>query len=244
MNRRMQGLWIGDELSAMERLSIASFLAHGHEFDLYVYGAVRGVPAGTRIRDGGEILPRDRIFVYRDHPSYAGFSNYFRYKLLLEKGGWWVDLDSVCLKPFDFDAEFVFSSEHDRSGQQTPNVGFIKSPPDSAIMEELWQHCQSKDTSRISWGETGPGLLKRALPRYGLESTVQESHVFCPVGFYEWERLVDPDETWSFLDSTRAIHLWNEMWRRSDRDKDAAYHPDCLYEQLKSRYGIRSMQVS
>jgi hypothetical protein len=39
-----------------------------------------------------------------------------------------------------------------------------------------------------------------------------------------------PDE------ATHAIHLWNEMWRRNQQDKNHQYHPDCLYEQLKRKY--------
>jgi len=38
-----------------------------------------------------------------------------------------------------------------------------------------------------------------------------------------------------------GIHLWNEMWRRADRDKDRSYHPDCLYERLKRRYLCTSL---
>ena len=33
-----------------------------------------------------------------------------------------------------------------------------------------------------------------------------------------------------------AVHLWNEMWRDSGQDKNAAYDPECLYEQLKKKY--------
>jgi hypothetical protein len=239
MSRRIQGLWVGEALSVLERLSIASFLAHGHEFDLFTYGPVRGIPAGARLRDAAEILGPERVFRYRDHASYAGFANYFRYKLLLEKGGWWVDLDAVCMKPFDFDEEFIFSSEQTGDGRQVPNVGFIKAPAGSAIMRELWRRCQEKPPDQIRWGETGPRLLAQVLPQFGLEASVQESHVFCPIVDCDWERVLDPRETWSFPPSTRAIHLWNEMWRRADRDKSAAYDPACLFEQLKARYGIR-----
>src|SRR5215213_329764 len=105
----LQTLWIGPRLSAMEQLSIQSFLRHGHELHLYTYGDVEGVPRGTVLRDANEILPRERIFVYRDFPSVSGFSNFFRYKLLLERGGWWVDADMVCVRPFDFDSPHVFA---------------------------------------------------------------------------------------------------------------------------------------
>src|SRR3954451_19785346 len=68
----IQTLWIGPELSTLERLSLRSFLAHGHEVCLYTYGEVRGVPAGGAVRDAAEILPAAAVFRYRDLPSYAG----------------------------------------------------------------------------------------------------------------------------------------------------------------------------
>jgi Glycosyltransferase sugar-binding region containing DXD motif len=292
MNRVMQSLWIGNELSTMERLSITSFLAHGHEFDLYTYGPVGGVPKGVRLRDAVEIIPCENVFglvqsardpgniVIRqgkmivrrivflinllrqreppaeyeivfpflkprgdfrsqDHPSYAVFADFFRYKLLLEKGGWWVDLDAVCLKPFDFDAEYVFASERTRDGREVPTNAFIKAPPGSSIMSALWRICQAKDPARITWGDTGPRLIEQNIRRFGLEANVQRSHVFCPLDFFEWQRSLDPTATWSFPDSTRAIHLWNEMWRRAGKEKDAPYHSECLYENLRAKYRIQ-----
>ena len=120
----IQGLWIGDHLSTMEQLSIASFLDHGHEYHLYVYQPVSNVPTGTSVKDAYEILPESMIFQYRKHPSYAGFANFFRYKLLLDVGGWWVDTDTVCLRPFDFASDYVFSSEPTKAGTDTPSTGF------------------------------------------------------------------------------------------------------------------------
>ena len=59
---------------------------NGHEYHLYVYEDVKNVPAATTLRDGNEILPASEIFQYQGRPSYAGFANFFRYKLLLERG--------------------------------------------------------------------------------------------------------------------------------------------------------------
>jgi hypothetical protein len=124
----IQGLWVGDRLSVMEQLCIRSFQKHGHRFVLYVYGDTAGIPPGTVVADGNSILPASRIFTYREHKTYAGFANIFRYKLLLEKGGWFVDADLVCLRPFDFQDQYVFSSEG-INGRQVVNVGAIKAPP-------------------------------------------------------------------------------------------------------------------
>ena len=60
----IQMLWIGPRLSALERLSMASFLAHGHEVRLYTYGDVEGIPPGVTHHDGREIVPASQVFTY------------------------------------------------------------------------------------------------------------------------------------------------------------------------------------
>src|SRR5260370_41461540 len=96
----VQSLWIGRKLSAMERLSIASFLANGHEYHLYVYEEIENTPKGTVLKAADEILPESMIFQYKSHPSHAGFSNFFRYKILLSRGGRWGVTDGVVLRRF------------------------------------------------------------------------------------------------------------------------------------------------
>jgi hypothetical protein len=63
----------------MERLSIASFLANGHDYHLYAYEDLENAPAGIVVKTADEIIPRSLIFQYKNYPSYAGFSNFFRY---------------------------------------------------------------------------------------------------------------------------------------------------------------------
>jgi len=228
----IQMLWIGPRLSAMERMSIASFLRHGHEVHLYTYGHVDGIPPGTVVRDGREILPAERIFTYRDYASPSGFSNFFRYKLLLERGGWWVDTDMVCLKPFAFAAAHVFGSELSK-GVPFVNCGAIKAPRGSAAMAYAWEVCNAKDPATLRWGETGPSLMKEIVERFGMDDAVQPPSAFCPIPFPQWKRLIDGDDPVDVPRDSYAVHLWNEMWRRESCDKDAAYDPRCLYEALK-----------
>lgn len=235
MNSVVQGLWIGEELSALERLSISSFLANGHEYHLYVYGDVRHVPGKAVVRNGEEVLPASMIFQYAREKSYAGFSNFFRYRLLLEKGGWWADADVVCLKPFDFTNEYVFSSEMDGGAEVTAS-GVIKTPPGSDVMSYAWEVCRRKETRELRWGETGPRLLGEAVRKFSLEKFIEPHEAFCPIGFAEWEDILRPGASPAFSTATYAVHAWNEMWRRAGRDKDGRYHPSCLYERLKGRY--------
>jgi mannosyltransferase OCH1-like enzyme len=232
----IQSLWIGPRLSTMERLSIASFLKNDNDYHLYTYGKVDGIPSGTVVLDAREILPESRIFQYRDHPSYAGFANFFRYKLLLERGGWWADTDAVCLRPFNFTEPYAFSSEPRPGGSDLPNNGFLKAPPGSQIFAEAWERCDSCRPEDLAWGETGPRLIAELLDRFDLGRYLQSAAVFCPIHYGETVKFIEPGVVWSFGESTRAVHLWNEFWRRKAMDKDLTYPPTCPYEIWKRAY--------
>jgi hypothetical protein len=106
----------------------------------------------------------------------------------------------------------------------------------SAIMAHAWQVCQTKEPAQLRWGEVGPHLLAAAVIQYALEAYAKPHTVFCPLGYEAWSQVLEPQAVWAFDGTTHAIHLWNEMWRRSQRDKNQRYHPACLYEQLKETY--------
>lgn len=233
---RIQTLWIGPRLSTMEQLALTSFVQHGHEVELYTYADIDGVPDGVTVRDGNAILPESMIFLYREHRSYSGFSNYFRYRLLLERGGCWADMDMVALRPIAFAEEHVFASEEAR-GTQVVSTGFIQAPAGSPVMQRAWEVCSSKDPTQIRWGETGPALLREVVESFGMQSCVQPPEVFCPIPYPKWESLLDADAP-PVPDTAMAVHLWNEMWRRNGKEKDAQYDSRCVYERLKTRYGV------
>lgn len=234
LNSIVQGLWIGPALSVMEQMSIASFIQNGHEYQLYIYDEVKNIPPATVIRDASEILPASRIFQYKHFPTYAGFANYFRYKLLLERGGWWVDTDTICLKPFDFPEAHVFATEK-VDELEVVTSGIIKAPVGSPVMAYAWEVCQSKQPDQLVWGETGPRLMGEAVKKFSMESYVKSYHCFCPRSYYEWHSVLEPDAE-ELDERAYAIHLWNERWRDTGQDKNAEYDHGCLYEQLKRRY--------
>jgi len=235
MNQIVQGLWIGPRLSVLEQLSIASFQQNSHEYHLYVYDEPQNVPAGTVIKDANEILPSSSIFQYKEYQSYAGFANFFRYKLLLQRGGWWVDSDTVCLRHFDFPEEHVFATEMCNQ-LEVINCGAIKAPKDSPVMAYAWEVCQTKKPEQLVWGETGPRLMGEAVRKCSLEEYAKPHTVFCPTVYSDWHKVLEPDAEVISNAATYAIHLWNEMWRKVGQDKDARYDENCFYEQLKRRY--------
>ena len=132
----VQGFWSGP-LTTMERLSIKSFLAHGHEFHLYCYSEPHGVPVGVIVKDAREILPESEVATFR---CAQQFSDWFRIQLLLDKGGWNTDLDNVLLKPLDFESEYVFYGDHDES---TISLALAKAPAGAPLRRpsRAWPPC-------------------------------------------------------------------------------------------------------
>jgi mannosyltransferase OCH1-like enzyme len=202
---------------------------------LYVYDTVNNIPVGTVVKDANQILPASRIFQYKHQASYAGFSNFFRYKLLLERGGWWSDTDNICLKPFDFPEKYVFAAEV-CDGLKVVTSGIIKAPAGSEAMRHAWEVCQRKDPQQLMWGETGPKLTGETVKEYSLEQYVKPHEVFCPLGYTEWHKVLEPEIDGALFANSYAIHLWNEMWRAAGKDKNLSYDRNCLYEQLKRKY--------
>ena len=235
MGEAVQMLWIGARLSSMERLSVRSFLANGHPVKLFVYGDVAGVPDGVEVCDAAAILPSSEIFTYRDHPSYSGFANYFRYELLSRHGGWWFDADMVCLRPLSFDDPCVISSESMISGRVLATCSAMRMPSGSEAMAYAARVCREADRETLYWGDTGPWLMTDAVERFGLWPHVRPAGAFCPVPPAEWRLLLGPEPP--PLNGAHTVHLWNEMWRRNGVDKDGVFPATSLYETLRARYG-------
>ena len=240
----IQSLWIGEKLSTMEIMSINSFIKNGNEFHLYVYGNIPNVPKGTIIKDGNEILPANEIFIYNDElsknlmggGSVSAFSNLFRYKLLYEKGNYWSDLDMICLKYFDFNDEFVFSSEYDLDTNVIIiNAGIIKCPINSDVMKYCYEKTQNTNKDNVIWGQIGPKLVKEAVLKHNLNNYVKSPLHFCPISYDQITRIVN-DFSFNIPVETYCIHLWNECWRRNNIDKDTQHNKNSLYEILKTLY--------
>ena len=238
----VQGLWIGPRLSTMEYLSNRSFMQNGHPYRLYVYDPVQNVPTGATLMPADAILPREKIFRYRDYDSYAGFANLFAYKVLLEQGGYWADCDMICLRPLDLASPYVFPAERAQDGSLRVNNCIMKTPAHSDMMAWAYEIAARQDVSTLEWNQTGPLLITQLIAALRLQEHVVPPRVFCPIDHWRWRDAISGRLPRQLLvrlmlaRGARGVHLWNEMWRRHDTDKDGTYHPRSLYETLKRRY--------
>lgn len=218
----------------MEQICISSFINNGHKYILYAYDNIKNLPEGTIIKDANDIIDKSRVFKYKHHDSYAGFSNMFRYKLLYEKGGYWVDTDIFCLKPFALKNNYIFASQRSKKdGVKKVNCCLMKAPAKSKIMEFCYQESKMKHPDMLKWGDTGPNLLTKAVIKFGMWDNVLSPEVFCPIDWWDWKYFITESNMNIFTNSL-SIHLWNEMWRRNKVDKSIKHQKNCVYENLKS----------
>lgn len=231
----VQTLWIGSTLSPLERLALASHVDHGHDVHLYSYGRIDNVPRGVLLRDGSEVLPADQVFAYQSGPgkgSFSAFSNYFRYWLLLQKGGWWFDTDVICLRPWDLPGDYVIATEQ-HSVTHLPHAAtcVMKVPKASPLMQACWDAADAKDRTKIVWSEVGPKLLQEKVKELRLAHFMVDTTYFCPIHHFEAQKFVEPLQP--SIKGSYGVHAWNEMWNRIGLDKNAIYHGDSLFETLK-----------
>jgi len=217
----------------MERLCINSYLANGHEFHLYAYNEILNVPGGTIMKNANDIIPEREVYVDR-FGGYVNLSNQFRFTMLHELGGWWVDMDTICLKPFDFEEEFVFSSEVIHHRNRVNNT-YMKSQPGAKYLKDCLDFLSVRGHEHIHWGELGITLLSRMIFRNRMEQYIQQPGCFCPVPCYRVDRLIgDPAPV--LPETSYALHLWHNMWKTLQIDKDAKFPDGSWYETLKNRY--------
>jgi hypothetical protein len=249
----IQSFWIGRPLSQVEQLSIRSYLKNGHEFHLYCYDPLEGVPEGVKLKDAGEIVSKDRLFVrekgfWKD--SYAPFAGMFRLELLLQRGGWWSDLDLVCLKALDLDRDTVIATSFERQYGDLANNNVLRFKPDDPLLKRVLEitHEKMLDPETI-----GPHYWQQAIKELNAESHQVPVEYFNPISWRHVKYIVEPQEAiWKrprvarligrrerigkVTKDTFCVHLWNEMWSKNGYSREATYDKGTLLEKLKSKY--------
>jgi mannosyltransferase OCH1-like enzyme len=217
--QHIHALWIGNQLSPVEILTIKSFIAHKFVFHLWLYHPLTStLPESVIVEDAAKIIPYHNVFQYKyknqfghGKGSYAGFSDIFRYKLLYEHGGWWTDMDVTCLKTPDFNDEYVFRTHH-----SLPLVGNImKVPPKSDLMKACYEEAHKKiNESNRDW-HLPIQILADNIEKFGLSE-----HIKAFTNPDSWNLIRTLLRTNSEIPNDwYMIHWVNEEWRRNKIDK-------------------------
>ena len=194
---------------------MTSFIDFGHAYTLYAYQKF-DVPKGVELRDASEILPRSRVFVYRHGPgrgSVSAFSNLFRYRLLQQLGGWWVDADVICL------AERVIEPDIFLGWEADGKVGsaILRFPARHPLVTALYETAEAAGED-VAWGEIGPKLITENVIRAHLEDQVLPRKRSFPIRARDALDLLLPAMSEAVAEKVqhaRLLHYWNEVFRRA-----------------------------
>ncbi len=229
----VRSLWIGTELPTAQSACLRSFLRVGHSVELFCYSKVEGLHADIIVRDAREILSEDQIFAYgaaagAGEGSFSAFSNIFRYKLLQDLGGYWVDTDMFCVKPLPT-STIVVASERNELKEITAATCVLKFPPHHPIIKFCLTEALKCNRQTLTWGKIGPELVHRALLKFNILNRLSHPAEFCPINWTEFEQL---NENFTWLGDPFAVHLWNESWRRSKKEIPYPGVPNSIINKL------------
>lgn len=231
----INGMWIGKELSKIELLTIHSFIKYGYKFRLWVYEPLKTpLPEGVIIEDAGKIIPKEEVFNYKNKNqfghgkgSFAGFSDIFRYKLLYDYGGWWVDMDVTCLKPLYHSKPYFFRKHHEL--KVVGNI--LKCPKGSKLMLDCFNEAKMEVTVNNRDWHKPIEILNKHIKLLGLEKYIvpncSNDDRWDVTGNFVFDSPKVPTE-WNF------IHWQNEEWRNQNLTKTNFYYKGYLAFLLSS----------
>lgn len=236
-----RSFWHGKTLPPSQQLCLKSFVHHGHEFVLYSYDRF-DVPAGVELKDAAEFFPRDQVFFYSKGPgagSVAVFSDVFRFRLLRDCGGWWVDTDVICLSRDVPSSDIVFGFED--ASRLTVGSAVLKLPRGHDFASELYRGARDFGTD-VEWGQIGPDLITQLVRRHSLEHLVMDASQLFPLAPREALHVLMPERRPEVLHKTSQaafLHLWNEMLRRAAVLDSIAPPPGSFLGDLCEKYGVK-----
>jgi len=226
--------WHGGPLPLWSCQCLRSFVAAGHETRVYTFNDALDLPPDVIRCDASEIIPESAVFYYKSGQwvgSVSGFSDLFRYKMLHDRGGYWVDADVFCRRPFPRYPRATVSREDARK----INNAVIFAPAGDRMMMEAYRTAQRMGDNVI-WGQTGPVLTTKLATSGQYDVDILEPTSFYPV---HWKNAVRKfllpscaDQVEVACKDSFGVHLYNEIFRRFRISTDMLPPRDSFLDRL------------
>lgn len=189
-----QGFWHGPPLGLLREACLHSFIRMGHTFELYTYAPIC-VPDGIVLKNAEEIIPLDQMF-YFDNPEtglkdLGPFSDLFRFKLLSDRGGWWIDVDTVCLSANIPIVDRAWAQQIPEINPNAIGSGQIAFRKGDLLAVELYSRCLALSRTKFQPREAlGPHLISATIKEMQLPPNIFGSpETFYPIRWIEMFKL-------------------------------------------------------
>ena len=234
LHQTFNTFWHGPELSPLQWACLRSFIVRGHRLRLFSYQPVR-VPDGVEREDASRVLPPAELFEF--HGSASSFSNLFRYELLLEEGGWWVDADVYCLREDLPECRYAWAREDD----DFINGAILKFPAGDPSLAAIHSAARRIGRDVAIQGQLGPRLLTEHLSGRDWSGHFGSTRAFYPIHWLEAHRLwTRDDEAYvrTKCEESSFVHLWGMMFRYFGIDPGLAAPEGSFLHHIQERAGF------
>jgi hypothetical protein len=167
------------------------------------------VPQGVSNVDAGSVIEIGELERY---PGIETFSDVFRYELLFKQGGWWADVDVVCLTDRLPDASRAWAEEE----PGVINNAILRFPDGDPIVGRLAKSARDVAGRSERWGATGPHLASDILRACEPVERAGSTREFYPLHWLEAPRLLLPEQTNEVerqIKGALFVHLWANVFR-------------------------------
>ena len=244
--------WIGN-LSNYEILALKSYINNGFRVKLWTYeNKIPNIAIikdlDLKIENAEKILEEDLIYKFSQgsqKASPASFANLFRLHLMIKEGGWWFDLDCICLKNVkEFRAlaeysEFVLGAEY--KNYIGNSVMYFKN---KSIAKKLIKEIDieiNKYNYNFYWGQIGPDLITEYFLKNNLMHLVFEKKYFYNTEAKDFKYFLESKNSFKNImiekhNQSLTCHLWNEMFNKYSYNKNFMPPKDSFLDQLFMSY--------
>ena len=242
----VNSFWIGRKLGTVHAACLRSFVRNGHDVVLHAFGRPEDTPDGVRIFDAAKLMAETEIISHKKTGSLALASDVYRYRIMREGLGIYIDADMYCIKPMT-DDEYLFGFENaDRL-----NGAVLKIPQNSGLLTDIlkaaedpyfippWMEFHKRAIGTIrktigfprhistrTWGAIGPALITHCVRERGLLSKAKPVELYYPLDCAQTDRLFERGLRVEDIatDKTEAIHLFNTMIKDKEILPDTPLH--------------------
>jgi hypothetical protein len=239
--------WEGT-LSLYEMKCIESFVNKGFDVNVWSYQTLN-LPSNVKLLNAENILPKEKLKIFSqggNKENIAAFSDVFRFNVLHKEGGWWFDTDCFCLKDVEEFIELtnnrnIVAGFENKSKLYTACgvIYFKDSLISKLFLDELNSRCIIYNNDFPKWGTIGPKMFSDVIIQNNFVSDILDEKCFYPIHYRDIDLFYkkETSETLKVIKDSFVLHLWNEIIRKKQIDKNK-YPPNesmlyNLFEQKK-----------
>lgn len=229
----VNSFWIGSKLGAVHAACLRSFVRNGHDVVLHAYGRPNDTPDGVRIFDANKLMLESEIISHKKTGSLALASDIYRYRIMREGLGVYIDADMYCIKPLT-NENYLFGFET----EGRLNGAVLNLPQKSKLLFDILRAAENphfippwmkfhkraigtirerlgypRHISTRTWGSIGPSLITHCVRENELMSKAKAVDIYYPLECSQTDKLFERGTRIEDIatEKTQAIHLFNTM---------------------------------